>query len=137
MTGPDSSGDPGTSGPASSGGVLLDPAAFVRLREWGGDELLHKMIDLFLENAPGRMAQIRAGMEGGDASEVEAGSHALKSSAGNLGAESLRRSAAALEAATEAEDARVDAVVDLFEDLEQRFEATEAALREARDRERS
>lgn len=115
-------------------GVLLDPAAFVRLREWGGDELLRKMIDLFLGNGPDRLAQVRRGLEGGKAEEVERGSHSLKSSAGNLGAEALRRQAARVEALAEGRSEvgpELHAAVDALESV---FRETEAALREARDR---
>jgi HPt (histidine-containing phosphotransfer) domain-containing protein len=76
---------------AASRGTLMDPGAFVRLREWGGDVLLGKMVALFRENGPQRMEEIERGLEEGDASRVERGAHALKSSAGNLGAERLRR----------------------------------------------
>jgi two-component system, sensor histidine kinase and response regulator len=71
--------------------VLLDPAAFVRLREWGGDVLVGKMVDLFMKNAPERHAEIRSGLEEADPKRVERGAHSLKSSAGNMGAERLRR----------------------------------------------
>jgi len=76
---------------AASRGTLMDPEAFVRLREWGGDVLLGKMVALFRENGPQRMEEIERGLEEGNASRVEHGAHALKSSAGNLGAERLRR----------------------------------------------
>ncbi len=71
--------------------VLLDPGAFVRLREWGGDVLVGKMVDLFLKNAPERHAEIRSGLDEGEAERVERGAHSLKSSAANMGAERLRR----------------------------------------------
>jgi two-component system, sensor histidine kinase and response regulator len=94
---------------AASEGTLMDPQAFVRLREWGGDVLLGKMVGLFLKNAPDRMEEIRAGLEEGDAPRAERGAHSLKSSAGNLGAERLRRLCQYLEDAAEEgrlEDAR-------------------------------
>lgn len=75
----------------------LDPAALGRLQEWGGDKLLGQMIRLFLENAPGRMAQIRSGFSGGEISESEKGAHSLKSSAANVGALRVRDLAADIE----------------------------------------
>lgn len=75
----------------------LDPAALGRLQEWGGEKLLGQMIRLFLENAPGRMAQIRSGLSGGDIAEAEKGAHSLKSSAANVGAHHVRDLAADIE----------------------------------------
>ena len=76
---------------------LLNSAALDRLREWGGEKLLGQMVRLFLENSKTRMDQIRAGAEQGDPSEAEKGSHSLKSSAANLGAESLQDLTARIE----------------------------------------
>ncbi|TVP73838.1 MAG: Hpt domain-containing protein [Gemmatimonadales bacterium] len=115
-------------------GVLLDPAAFVRLREWGGDELLQKMIELFLKNAPQRMEEVRQGMASGDVDAVERGSHSLKSSAGNLGAEALRLGAARVEALAEDGTLVGDPLRQAVKELESAWGRTEAALREARDR---
>lgn len=75
----------------------LDSAALERLQEWGGAKLLGQMIRLFLENAPGRMEQIRRGLTGGDVSESEKGAHSLKSSAANVGAHRVRDLAADIE----------------------------------------
>lgn len=75
----------------------LDPAALDRLREWGGDKLLGQMIRLFLENAPGRMEQIRSGAGDGGVGEAEKGAHSLKSSAANVGAHRVRDVSADIE----------------------------------------
>ena len=77
----------------------LDTAALDRLREWGGDKLVGQMVRLFLDNSGGRMDQIRAGVDGGDASEAERGAHSLKSSAANVGAEQVRAISADVEGA--------------------------------------
>src|SRR5207248_10303902 len=55
----------------------------------GGRELLCKMIDLFLQDAPQRIAAIREAMAGGDARAVRKAAHAFKSSSANLGAAAL------------------------------------------------
>ena len=62
----------------------LDPAAQKRLRAWGGEKLLKEILRLFLANAPQRMDQIRNGVAGNDAKEVERGAHSLKSTAANV-----------------------------------------------------
>ncbi len=55
----------------------------------GGDELVVKMIDLFLEHAEPKVGVIRRNYDSGDMEAVERAAHALRSSAGNLGADEL------------------------------------------------
>jgi len=78
---------------------IIDPQALERLREWGGDKLAGQMVRLFLKNSGARMDQIRTGVEGSDLVEAERGAHSLKSSAANIGAESLRTLATRMESA--------------------------------------
>lgn len=78
---------------------VLDPAALERLREWGGADLLARMIDLFVELGEDRLSQMEAASREGALEQVERAAHSLKSSAGNLGANRLRAVAAELEAA--------------------------------------
>ncbi len=105
---------------------LLDPGAFVRLREWGGDELLGKMVALYLKNAPGRLEEIRAGVAEGDGSRIEQGAHSLKSSSGNLGAVRLQRLCQQMEDA--GEDGRLDDAQALLPELETTAEQTLRSL---------
>jgi HPt (histidine-containing phosphotransfer) domain-containing protein len=65
----------------------LDPGALQRLAEWGGPELRRKMINLFLEHAPGRVREIAEGLEGDDLELAHRSAHSLRSSAANVGAE--------------------------------------------------
>lgn len=64
----------------------FDSDAIARLRRFGGDALLFQMIDLVVAAAPGRLAAAREGVARGDAAAARAALHALKSSAGQLGA---------------------------------------------------
>lgn len=104
----------------------LDRSALERLQEWGGDKLLAQMIRLFLENAPGRMSQIRDGIKGGDIHEAEKGAHSLKSSAANVGAHQVRNLAADMERAASGED--VAGVQELLPPLEHAFAEAISAL---------
>jgi HPt (histidine-containing phosphotransfer) domain-containing protein len=53
----------------------------------GGDaELLKELADLFLEEYPRLMAELRAAHEQGDAKQVERTAHGLKGSVANFGA---------------------------------------------------
>jgi HPt (histidine-containing phosphotransfer) domain-containing protein len=78
---------------------IIDPQALERLREWGGDKLAGQMVRLFLKNSGTRMDQIRAGVSAADLKEAERGAHSLKSSAANIGAETLRTLATRIESA--------------------------------------
>ena len=105
---------------------VLDPNAISRLKEWGGEKLLGQMIRLFLENAPGRMEQIRGGLGGGDPTEAEKGAHSLKSSAANIGAMHVRDLAAEVERSTSGGDSVTAAQV--LPQLEDAFAQAIAAL---------
>jgi HPt (histidine-containing phosphotransfer) domain-containing protein len=66
--------------------ALLDAEAIERLRGFGGNKLLRGMIELFLKNAPLKVAEAREALDCGDAAALRAALHGLKSSAGQLGA---------------------------------------------------
>lgn len=68
-----------------------DPAAFARLRRWGGMELVHDLVHLFEQLAPQRLQVVRYAVAAEAAPEAEAAAHALGSSAGQLGAVRLQR----------------------------------------------
>lgn len=77
--------------------TVIDPDALARLSDWGGERLREQMIQLFLQNSPERMAQLREGFEADDLRQVERAVHSLKSSAGNVGAVEVNRIAQRLE----------------------------------------
>jgi len=108
----------------------LDPAALERLRELGGEALVIKMIDLFLENTPKRIQAAFDGDRKGDWHEVERAAHSIKSSAANLGFEGLRSLAYELEGAAERRNA--EGVAPLLHELEAAFPSVRAALEAAR-----
>ena len=117
----------GTSGESMEDLQTVDPAQIERLREWGGDALPPKMIDLFLTHACHRMDQIRTGILSGTAKEAEAGAHTLKSNAGNVGARRLQHLAQEAETLAEAEE--FEKLKDLLPLLEEEFEKASDALR--------
>lgn len=106
--------------------TTLDPSAIERLKEWGGPTLASKMVRLFLDTSPERVAQVRLAFTGGDLREAERGAHSLKSSAANLGATRLQEVSAAMERLLGDED--VDDAHALFEEFEQIHGQTLAAL---------
>ena len=74
---------------------LLDDSALERLRSFGGQKLLNGMIELFVNNAPTRAADAREALDCGDAAALRAALHALKSSAGQLGAKTVHQACVA------------------------------------------
>ncbi|HEY5996863.1 MAG TPA: response regulator [Candidatus Deferrimicrobiaceae bacterium] len=54
-----------------------------------GQELLERVVNLFLSDAPGLVSRILAAAEKGDGEALRASAHSLKSSSGNLGAKAL------------------------------------------------
>jgi HPt (histidine-containing phosphotransfer) domain-containing protein len=109
---------------------VLDEAALERLKSLGGTELLAQMIDLFLEHGAERMQAALAGERGGDRGAIELAAHSLKSTAGNLGAQALQRSAEAVELG--AARAEQPALTDLMREMEARFLEACAALEQQR-----
>ena len=107
--------------------LILDPAQIARLREWGGEALPPKMIDLFLTHAVDRMEQIRAGIASGTFKEAEAGAHTLKSNAVNVGAQRLQFLAQSAETLAESEE--IEELISLMPSLEVEFQAACDALR--------
>jgi HPt (histidine-containing phosphotransfer) domain-containing protein len=59
------------------------------LRDFGGEKLLKGMIELFVKNAPVKAFDAREALDCGDAAALRSALHALKSSAGQLGAVSV------------------------------------------------
>lgn len=111
--------------------VVIDTDALGRLEEWGGQDLILKMLQLFLEHAPERMDQIRTGIDGESLEVAERGAHSLKSSAGNLGARRLQSLAAEVEDLAAGGDA--EGVLARLPDLETAYAEARAALSDVAD----
>lgn len=71
-------------------GVVGDANALKRLERFGGLKLREELTTLFLEEAPARIASARAALATGDVAGVRAMAHALKSSAGQMGAQRMQ-----------------------------------------------
>ncbi len=110
---------------------VLDLQVLDRLRDWGGRDLIPRMIDLFLDQARARVEAIRIGLEDGDAPAVEHGAHSIKSGAANLGASRLRFLAAELEELAARGDP--SQLSDLVGRVEAAFEEVEPRLQAIRD----
>lgn len=82
---------------------VLDPATVADLRraqeQFANPAFISQLVDLFRENAPRRMDQIREAIAAGDAATLERVAHALKTNCAMLGARLMADACARLEAA--------------------------------------
>jgi HPt (histidine-containing phosphotransfer) domain-containing protein len=84
----------------------LDPAIVAQLRhaerEYGNPEFIAQLIALFRANAPARLARIREAVVARDGSTLGHTAHTLKSNCAMLGATTLAKICARLEACADA-----------------------------------
>jgi len=116
----------------ASADKLLDEEMLRELREMsasGSGNILHELIDLFLETAPGRLAQVAESLS--DASQLAFQAHALKSMSVNLGCRRVSEIAQKLEELGRA--GSVQGATELFRELEGAFTKTCERLRIMRD----
>lgn len=106
----------------------LDPTAFERLRRLGGDKLLVQMIDIFLSFVPQKIAQILDGQKTDHLPGIEQGAHAIKSSAGHVGARRLQ--GLAIEIERLAKERQPEPLSALLSDLESEYARVRTALLE-------
>ncbi len=109
---------------------VIDPRALARLRKLGGDELVHKMIDLFLPHTKSRVEAAHAALDSGLLSEVERAAHAIRSSCGNLGADELGELAVTIEQL--ASEQRGADLTPLVHDLDEAFARVKSRLEKER-----
>ena len=102
------------------------------LQEEGEDDLLVELIDLFLQDAPGRISALRAAVDAGDWGRVSERAHSLKGSCGSLGAVQMAALCARLEAMGRDAATRPEAPP-LQDELERQF----GLVRDALERERN
>lgn len=107
-------------------------AALRSLQEEGDDDLVVELIDLFLQDAPSRMAGIRAAVEAGDWLGLAERAHSLKGSCASLGAVHMAELCARLEAMGRDLAGRSDAA-DVYGELERQYGLVEDALQRERN----
>src|SRR3954447_11402468 len=109
----------------------IDPAGLERLNRIGGALFVRKMIDLFLNEAPDRLAAARKGEEVGDLMAVAEAAHSLKSSAQNFGASLLSSIAERIELRARANNG--ENLAASLGDLEEAFGIARAWLERQRE----
>jgi len=106
----------------------IDPQALERLRRIGGDALLSNIVALFMSHVEPALREAVSGLELGDFDSVQRVAHALKSSAGNLGAQQMQHLADRIEQLAEIREARQ--IQPLLTDLRAAYLRAKARLAE-------
>jgi signal transduction histidine kinase/PleD family two-component response regulator/HPt (histidine-containing phosphotransfer) domain-containing protein len=98
------------------------------LRRGDGPSVLERAIDMYLENAPAALEELRRSIAGGDASAAWRIAHGLKSSSASLGAKQLAQHVGEMEGRARQNDlAEADS---RFVSIEAEFKKVSMALRE-------
>lgn len=121
-------------GSNSFGGMAaapVDRAHLERLATRFGAHFLIQLIDLFIAQGRERMQAAEKGIAAADISAITSAAHALKSSAGNLGAASLAQCAGDIERRGNS-GASLETLVPMVAALNDAFVATCAALETTR-----
>lgn len=110
---------------------MLDRTKLDQLLEILGDDAegVGEIIDTFLDDVPGTLEELQAGLDDDDARRVASAAHKIKGSASTLGAVTLAEICKDLEEA--ADDGDLASVAQRMDELEETWEATEAALIDA------
>jgi HPt (histidine-containing phosphotransfer) domain-containing protein len=97
------------------------------LQEEGKEDLLNKIITIFLNDSPERLEELRKAVNSGDAPSINRIAHTLKSSCANLGAMNLSSHFKEMEAMGRTNS--IEQAPELLSQIEVEFKAVEAALR--------
>ncbi|MBI1381820.1 MAG: hypothetical protein GC161_12120 [Planctomycetaceae bacterium] len=108
---------------------VLDPQVIASLRELdepGEPGLLEELVDIFLSDAPTRVAALEEALAAGDGAQLERVAHSLKSSCGNLGAKTLAELCRQIEA--NGRQGRLEGIASLVARSRQAFAEVQRAL---------
>jgi CheY-like chemotaxis protein/HPt (histidine-containing phosphotransfer) domain-containing protein len=106
---------------------VFDVAAFVK-RNMGDLELSRDVAGMFVDHRPEYIQAIRSALETGDVAGLSQSAHKLKGIAANISLSLLTETAHLIESSAETGD--LGKAAELLEELDQRFEQAEAAIRE-------
>jgi HPt (histidine-containing phosphotransfer) domain-containing protein len=109
----------------------IDRTHLERLATRFGAHFVVQLIDVFIAQGRDRMATAERGVATGDASLIVSAAHALSSSAGNLGAPTLRKCAADIERRGNA-GASIETLAPMVLALGEQFAAACSALEATR-----
>ncbi|MBF2054336.1 MAG: Hpt domain-containing protein [Candidatus Sericytochromatia bacterium] len=98
----------------------------------GGTTLVCRVIDLFFEHLPPKMAALQTQVTAASFQELERTAHSIKSSAANLGLEALRSAAQELESHARQPEPQLSACQTHVETMLAAYAEAEPFLREVR-----
>lgn len=78
---------------------VIDMNVFGELQETAGADFVAELVDTFLEEAPGMLAELRSARDAADGERFKRAAHSLKSNSHTFGAQALGRMARELELA--------------------------------------
>jgi ligand-binding sensor domain-containing protein/HPt (histidine-containing phosphotransfer) domain-containing protein len=114
-------------GPAPDGAIDWSTLGKLRrLQAEGEPDIVQEVVELFLQEAPGRLAGLRDAAAQGDAEKLERLAHNLKGSCGSIGAHPMARACAELEA--KGRSKTLDDVDALIEQVHLEFDRVQQAL---------
>lgn len=87
----------------SKGGIIIDEKEALGRIE-GDEDILYELWEVFIENAPIQVRELKAAIRGNDASVVEREAHSLKSAGASVGAVAFRDTAFQVELAARSKD---------------------------------
>jgi CheY-like chemotaxis protein len=112
--------------PAITAKLVINDTALVAIRAIGGNELLHRVITLYLSNAHTLLQSLEQGWAAGDLHAIRSASHTLKSSSNQVGANGLAELCREME--NDARNNCYDTSEQTLLRIKQEFSNTHAAL---------
>ncbi|MEQ8191038.1 MAG: response regulator [Candidatus Eremiobacterota bacterium] len=90
------------------------------------EELLKEMYNIFIEEAPSLMKNLKKAMNEGKASDITLNAHSLKSSSGHIGAKAMEKLACQMERA--GKNGEISELSDLYENLQKELDKVIAVI---------
>ena len=110
---------------------VIDLAVYRELQATAGPDFVVELVDTFLQEAPGILAEMRSARAAADADRFRRAAHSLKSNGNTFGATSLGALARAIELRGMGADPAQDEAA--ITELEDTYARTAAALQELRN----
>ena len=110
---------------------VIDPAVYAELRDTTGAEFVAELVDTFIEEGPGMLAELRTARAEGNAERFRRAAHSLKSNGNTFGA--LKLAALAREIELKGLDAKPNRDAAPLAALEAEFARAAAELKTLRN----
>ncbi|MGH2773280.1 MAG: Hpt domain-containing protein [Actinomycetota bacterium] len=110
-------------GPETAG--IQDRAMLAEVKDLG-DDIFKELVQLYLQEGPGRLERIRNGIESGDGALASQAAHSLKGSSASFGASGLAKLAEKIELA--GKDGDLATCKAVFPEVEAEYERVRAGL---------